>query len=117
MINRGLVKARDSIVAYSKRLSRRVRTAPLEQAPVNFAINWEDFQQMLSTAADCMAHTRYLEWYHSVIGGLKRAHSEDAEYRPPAEEVRSSKENEGSGHPSERELRPCAQKFQKMRGG
>lgn len=80
MINKGLAKVKESMIAFIKKLCLNIDTNALEKAEITPIINWSIIQLALAPAAEFTAHARYQAWFHSVFRGTKRAHPDD-EYR------------------------------------
>lgn len=80
MINVGLAKVKDSMIAFIKKLRLNIDTDTLEKAEITPIIDWSIIQLALVPAAEFTTHACYQAWFHSVFCGTKHAHSDD-EYR------------------------------------
>ena len=80
MINEGLAKVKDSMIAFIKKLCLNIDTDALEKAEITPIIDWSVIQLALVPAAEFTTHACYLAWFHSIFHGTKRTHSDD-EYR------------------------------------
>lgn len=80
MINKGLAKVKELVIAFIKKLHLSIDTDALEKAEITPIINWSVIQLALAPAAEFTAHARYQAWFHSVFSGTKHAHPDD-EYR------------------------------------
>ncbi|KIJ59149.1 hypothetical protein HYDPIDRAFT_170938 [Hydnomerulius pinastri MD-312] len=86
MIKKGLLKARDSIVTFCKKLDPEADTRALQSAEIVCVVDWEICQMALVAAATATAHDRYQGWYNAVFRGLKCPLSDDEEYKPSNED-------------------------------
>ena len=92
MIKKGLLKAKDSIVAFTKKLHPNADTSALERAEIRLAIDWSVIQLGLAAAVEFTAHAHYHQWHGRVLHGVKRSHSDDEEdfYSPTSAATSSS---------------------------
>jgi len=77
MINEGLAKVKDSMIAFIKKLCLNIDTDALEKAEITPIIDWSVIQLALVPAAEFTAHACYLAWFHSIFCGTKCTHSDD----------------------------------------
>ncbi|KAG6379803.1 hypothetical protein JVT61DRAFT_10348 [Boletus reticuloceps] len=80
-INRGLLKARDSIVSFSRKLDPTANTEELENADICFSIDWKLVQLGLVAAAGLTTHKQYQSWYNWRFHGQKRLCSDDEDLK------------------------------------
>lgn len=73
------MKAKHSIIAFTKKLHPGADTRALEKAEIKLAIDWSVIQLGLAAAVEFTAHARYHEWHGRVLRGGKRTHSDDEE--------------------------------------
>lgn len=76
-IKRGLSKAKESMIAFMKKLRPNASTDALEIAQITHTIAWNVIQLGLVPAAEFTAHAHYQAWYNLAFRGTKRTHTEE----------------------------------------
>lgn len=77
----GMLRVKELIIAYSKKLSPATDTRMVEDTPIVCPVDWRVCQMALSPAADITAHDRYQQWYNTVFRGVKRVLSDDESFQ------------------------------------
>jgi hypothetical protein len=73
VIHQGLLKIRDRMIQFSKRLDPQADTSLLSSAEVLWDVNWSRCQVRIANAAECTAHERFEDWYLGCFRGTKRS--------------------------------------------
>ncbi|KAG1784685.1 uncharacterized protein HD556DRAFT_1451489 [Suillus plorans] len=69
MLERGLIKIKESFVAFQKQIEPHLDFTILEEARITSLSDWDwnAASKRLMSASDITAHKRYLEWYKSLF--------------------------------------------------
>ncbi|KIK78474.1 hypothetical protein PAXRUDRAFT_16854 [Paxillus rubicundulus Ve08.2h10] len=73
VIHQGLLKIRDGMVQFSKRLDPEADTSLLSATDIPWDFNWSRCQVRIVNAAECTAHKQFEDWYLGCFRGTKRS--------------------------------------------
>lgn len=85
MLNRGLMKMRDTMVDFSKQLCPDEDYSELAEATAALPISWHLASKGILRAIDVISHQRYKTWHATAIRGTKR--NRDETYCPSDADV------------------------------
>lgn len=85
MLNRGLMKMRDTMVDFSKQLCPDEDYSELAEATAALPISWRLASKGILRAIDVISHQRYKTWHATAIRGTKR--NRDETYCPSDADV------------------------------
>ncbi|KAG6373985.1 hypothetical protein JVT61DRAFT_4617 [Boletus reticuloceps] len=73
VIHQGLLKIRDAMIQFNKRLDPQADTSLLEVTDVLWDFNWSRCQARIVNAAKCTAHEHFEDWYSGCFRGTKHS--------------------------------------------